>query len=81
MLQINIFFMFLDHFDTLVATQFFTHVFDNFLEKTKNSKKNKENPKKKMHFDIFTSFLAFSISSQKNFNFQRYFKHVQLLTH
>jgi hypothetical protein len=50
MLQINIFFMFLDHFDTLVATQFFTHVFDNFLEKTKNSTKKKENPKKRNAF-------------------------------
>jgi hypothetical protein len=46
MLQINIFFMFLDHFDTLVATQFFTHVFDNFLEKTKNCKKEQRKPQK-----------------------------------
>jgi hypothetical protein len=50
MLQINIFFMFLDHFDTLVATQFFTHVFDNFLEKTKNSTKKKGKPQKKNAF-------------------------------
>jgi uncharacterized membrane protein YphA (DoxX/SURF4 family) len=51
-----------------VAIQFLTHVFDKFLGKTKNSKKNNENPKK-MHFDILASFLAFSTSFQKNLNF------------
>jgi hypothetical protein len=56
-----------------------TQVFDKFSEKTKNSKKKYENPQK-MHFDIFASFLAFSTSSQKNLNFQRYFERVQLLT-
>jgi len=61
-----------------VATQFFIHVFYKFSEK-KTKKKNNENPKKYI-FDIFTSFLAFSTSSQKNLNFQRYFEHVQLLT-
>jgi hypothetical protein len=29
-----------------VATQFFTHVFDNFLEKNQKKQKNNENPKK-----------------------------------
>jgi hypothetical protein len=62
-----------------VATQFLTHVFDKFLEKIKNSKKNNENPQK-MHFDIFASFLAFLTSFQKNLNFQKYFERVQLLT-
>jgi len=35
---------------------------------------------KKCIFDIFASFLAFSTSSQKNLNFQRYLERVQLLT-
>ena len=49
-----------------------------FQKKSKNSKKN-ENPQK-LHFDIFALFLAFSTSSQKNLNFQRYLERVQLLT-
>jgi len=49
------------------------------FRKNKKQQKNNENPKK-MHFDIFASFLAFSTSSQKNLNFQRYFERVQLLT-
>jgi hypothetical protein len=48
-----------------------------FLEKTKNRKKNNENPKKYI-FDMFASFLAFSTPSQKNLNCQMYFKRVQL---
>jgi hypothetical protein len=39
-----------------------THVFDKFSEKTKNSKKAMKTHKK-MHFDIFASFLAFSMPS------------------
>ena len=35
---------------------------------------------KKMHFDIFASFLAFSTPSPKNLNFQRYFERIQLST-
>ena len=35
---------------------------------------------KKCIFDIFASLLAFSTSSQKNLNFQKYFERVQLLT-
>jgi hypothetical protein len=63
-----------------VATQFLTHVFDKFSEKKKPKiEKNNENPKKCI-FDTFALFLAFSTSSQKNLNFQRYFEHVQLLT-
>jgi hypothetical protein len=54
-------------FVVFVATQFFIHVFYKFSEKTKNRKKNIENPKKCI-FDIFASFLAFSTSSQKYFN-------------
>jgi hypothetical protein len=50
----------------------------NFQKKPKIAKNN-ENPKK-IHFDIFASFLAFSTSSQNNLNFQRYFEPVQLLT-
>jgi hypothetical protein len=53
----------------IVATQFLTHVFDNFSEK--NQKKMKT-PKKYI-FDIFASFLAFLTSSEKNLNFQMYF--------
>jgi hypothetical protein len=63
-----------------VAIQLLTHVFDKFSEKIKKiAKKNNENPKKCI-FDIFASFSAFSTSSQKNLNFQRYFQRVQLLT-
>jgi hypothetical protein len=36
----------------------FTHVFDNFSEKIKNSKNNNKNPKECV-FDTFASFLAF----------------------
>jgi len=61
-----------------VATQFFTHVFDNFLEK--NQKKKTMKTPKKCIFDIFASFLAFSTSSQKNLNFQMYFERVQILS-
>jgi hypothetical protein len=43
--------------------------FYKFLEKIKNSKKNNENLKKYI-FDIFTSFLVFLISFQKNLNFK-----------
>ena len=50
----------------------------NFWKKPK-IEKIYENPKKYI-FDIFASFLAFSMSSQKNFNFQRYFERIQLLT-
>jgi len=53
-------------------------MFEFFLKKIKNSKNN-ENLKKYI-LDIFASFLAFSKSSQKNLNFQRYFERVQLLT-
>jgi len=49
----------------------------NFQKKPKIAKNN-ENPKK-CTFGIFASFLAFSTSSQKNLNFQRYFERVQLL--
>jgi hypothetical protein len=62
-----------------VATQFLTHIFDKFLEKNKKKAKNNENPKIYI-FYIFASFLAFSTSSQKNLNFQRYLERVQLLT-
>jgi hypothetical protein len=65
--------------EVIVAIQFLTRVFDKFSEKTKNSKKTMKT-QKKIHFDIFASFLAFSMSSQKNLNFQRYFERVQLLT-
>jgi len=66
MLQINIFFMFLDHFDTLVATQFFTHVFDSFLEKTKNSTKKKGKPQKKNAFwYIYIIFSIFNVISEE----------------
>jgi len=51
----------------------------NFQKKQKIAKKTMKTPKK-MHFDIFASFLAFSTSSQKNLNFQRYFERGQLLT-
>jgi hypothetical protein len=51
-----------------IATYFFTHVFNKFLEKTKNSKKIMKTLKKYI-FDIFTLFLAFLTSSQKNLNF------------
>jgi len=44
------------------------HIFDKFLEKIKNNKKIMKTLKKYI-FDIFTLFLAFSISSQKNLNF------------
>jgi hypothetical protein len=64
---------------SIVATQILTHVFDKFLEKKITKKKNSENPKKYI-FDIFALFLAFSTSSQKNLNFQKYFERVQLLT-
>ena len=49
------------------------------FQKNQKIAKNNENPKKYI-FDIFASFLAFSTSSQKNLNFQRYLKRVQLLT-
>jgi len=62
-----------------VATQFLTYIFDKFSEKIKKKQKNNENPKICI-FDIFASFLAFSTSSQKNLNFQRYLERVQLLT-
>jgi hypothetical protein len=55
------------------------HVFDKVLEKIKNSKETTKTPKKCI-FDIFASFLAFSTSSQKDLNFQRYLERVQLLT-
>jgi hypothetical protein len=55
--------------DRSVAIQFFTHVFDKFSEKIKNSKKQPMKTAKKCIFDIFASFLAFSTSSQKNLNF------------
>jgi len=48
-------------------------------KKVSIEKKNNENPKICI-FDIFALFLAFSTSSQKNLNFQRYLKRVQLLT-
>jgi hypothetical protein len=48
-------------------------------QKTKIAKKNNKNPKKCI-LDIFALFLAFSMTSQKNLNFQRYFERVQLLT-
>jgi len=57
-----------------VAAQFLIN-----LQKKPKIAKNNENPKKYI-FDIFASFLAFSTSSQKNLNFQRYLKRVQLLT-
>ena len=62
-----------------VATQFLTHVLIIFQKKTKNSKKTMKT-QKNAFFDIFASFLAFSTSSQKNLNFQRYLERVQLLT-
>jgi len=46
-----------------IATQFFTHVFDKFSEKNKNSKKTMKTPKKKAfliylhHFSIFNVIL------------------------
>jgi len=42
----------------------------NFQKKPKIAKNN-ENPKKYI-FDIFALFLTFSVSSQKNLNFQRF---------
>jgi hypothetical protein len=62
----------------IVATQFLTHVLINFQKKPKIAKKQWK--PKKCIFDIFASFLAFSMSSQKNLNFQRYLERVQLLT-
>ena len=61
-----------------VATQFLTQCLNFFWKKSKIAKNN-ENLKKYI-LDIFASFLAFSKSSQKNLNFQRYFERVQLLT-
>jgi len=61
----------------LFLLNFFYLYFDKFSEK--NSKKTTKNPKKCI-FDILALFLAFSTSFQKNLNFQRYFKCVQLLT-
>jgi hypothetical protein len=51
------------------TTQIFDPCFDKFSEKSKNSKKHIENPKKYI-FNIFASFLAFLASSQKNLNFE-----------
>jgi len=59
----------------LLLPNFLPMFFDKFLEKKPKIAKNNEN-KKKSILDIFASFLAFSMSSQKNLNFQRYFKHV-----
>jgi hypothetical protein len=64
--------------EKIVATQFLTHVLINFQKNPKIAK-NIENPKKYI-FNTFASFLAFLASSQKNLNFQRHLKHVQLLT-
>jgi len=52
-----------------------------FIKILENQKitKNNENPKKYV-FNTFASFLAFSTSSQKNFNFQRSLERVRLLT-
>jgi hypothetical protein len=61
-----------------VATQFLIHVLINFQKNSKIAK-NIENPKKYI-FNTFASFLAFLASSQKNLNFQRHLKRVQLLT-
>ena len=58
-----------------VATQFFTHLLDKIFEKSKIAKNN-ENPNKYVFLNIFASFLAFSTSSQKNLNFQRYFERI-----
>jgi hypothetical protein len=63
----------------VVATQFLTHIFDNFSEKSKIAKK-KQRKTQKMYFWYICLFLAFSTSSQKNLNFQRYLERVQLLT-
>jgi hypothetical protein len=49
------------------------------LQKKPKIEKSNENPKKCI-FDIFALFLAFSTSSQKNLNFQRYLERIQLLT-
>jgi len=49
-----------------------------FLENPK-IEKNNENPKK-YAFNIFASFLAFSASSQKNLNFQKFFSRVWFFT-
>jgi len=57
----------------------FDPCFDKFSEKSKNSEKHIENPKKYI-FNTFASLLAFLASSQKNLNFQRHLERVQLLT-
>jgi len=59
-----------------VATQFLTYIFDKFSEKSKIAKKQRKT--QKMYFWYICSFLAFSTSSQKNLNFQRYLERVQL---
>jgi len=46
---------------------FLTHVFDKFSEKNQKIAK-KTKTLKKCIFDIFASFLAFSMSSQKKLN-------------
>jgi len=63
-----------------VVTQFFTYIFYKIFKKSKNSEKQQKS-KKNMFFNIFASFLAFSVSSQKNLKFQRSLERVRLLTH
>jgi len=53
--------------------------FDTFSEKIQKIAKNNENPKNTFS-NIFASFLAFLASSQNNLKFQRFLKHVRLLT-
>jgi hypothetical protein len=56
----------------LVVTQFLTHLFDKIFEKSKNSEKQRKS--KKICFNIFPSFLAFSTSSKKEFKFSKVFR-------
>jgi hypothetical protein len=57
----------------IVATRFFTYILNNFSEKNQNSKNTTKISK---NVFLIYLFLAFLILSQKNFNFQKYFKRV-----
>jgi hypothetical protein len=53
-----------------VATQFLTQCFDKYLKKQKNRRRKTMKTQKKCILDIFTLFLAFLMSFQKNLNFK-----------